>query len=142
METGIELAVEVRMCEHDFVFKGAVQLYRREELAGVVDVFGCTRCGASDIIVKKAGFDPHIGFGFLPTAPGHERYVLICRAGEKVDWQVVTLEVPTMFVHDCVPAGRSMAVRVKKDLSIDRDGQVEHDLVPVMTSVNRAVLIG
>lgn len=139
METGLGFPASALMCEHDFVFKGAVQLYRREELAGVVDVFGCTKCEANDIIVKKPGFDPNIGFGFQPTAPGQERYVLICRAGERVDWQVVTLEVPTIFVHDCVPASRSMALRVKQDLSIDREGHVEHDLVPVMTNVNRAV---
>jgi hypothetical protein len=127
------------LCEHDFVFAGAVQLYHGEELAGVVDVLRCTKCGANDIIVKKPGFDPTTGVGFLPTAPGQERYVLICREGESVDWQVVTLEVPSMFVHECVPAHRSMAVRVRPDLSIEKDGEVQHNLVPVMANVNRAV---
>ena len=134
--------LKVAGCDHDFTFKGAVQIYRRDELQGVVDVLSCERCGATDVIVKRPGFDPVTGFGFQPTSPGQERYVLTCRAGEKVDWQVITLEVPTMFIHDCAPASRSMAVRVKRDLSIDREGQVEHDLVPLTTNLNRAVRLG
>lgn len=127
------------LCEHEFVFAGAVQVYRREGLDGVIDVFSCVKCKASDIIVKKPGFEPLRGFGFHPTAEGQDRYLLICRAGGKVEWQCVTLEVPTMFVHDCVPAGRSMALRVQRDLSIVSEGPVGHDLVPLVTNVNLAV---
>jgi hypothetical protein len=130
------------MCEHDFVFSGAVQLYLRKELAGVVDVFGCTKCGATDVVVKKPGFDPTTGFGFQPTTQGQERYILLCREGDNVDWQVVTLEVPTLFVHDCAPAHRSMAIRVRPDFSIEMEGRVQHDLVPVKTNVNRAIRLG
>jgi len=127
------------LCEHDFLFAGAVQLYLRGELAGVVDVFTCSKCGADDVVIKKAGLDPDTGFGFKPTKGGQARYVIICRQGDKVDWQVVTLDPPTMFVHDCYPAGRSMALRVRKDLSIEPEGALAHELVPLAQNLDRAV---
>jgi hypothetical protein len=137
-----ERSGERDLCEHDFLFKGAVQLYRKGELSGVVDVFDCSKCGANDVIVKKPGFDPQTGFGFKPTAPGQIRYVLVCKEGKELDWQVVALDVPTMFVHDCAVAGKSLAVRVKQDLSIESDGGLEHELIPVATNVDRALKLG
>ena len=127
------------MCEHDFLFGGAVQLYVKGDLAGIVDVFACSKCGANDVVVKKPGLNPDTWFGFRPTTPRQTRYVLICRNREMVDWQVVTLEPPTMFVHDCTPSGRSLAIRVRNDLSIEPDGTLTHDLVPLVENVNRPV---
>jgi hypothetical protein len=131
--------MEALGCEHVFSFKGAVQLYRSGELAGVVDVLGCRKCGATDVIVKRTGVSPSGESGFHPSPKGHDRFVLICRSGSRVDWQVVTLQLPTMLVHDCVPAERSLSIRVSTDQTAEKVGGVEHSLVPLEPNLNRAV---
>ena len=130
---------EEDVCEHDFVFLGALQIYRKEALDGVVDVFSCTKCGASDVVVKAPGRPADTQHGFQPTAEGQERYLLICRRGAEADWQLVSLEVPTLLIHECKLAGESSAIRVQRDLAVEDVGAVSHELLPVKTSLNRAV---
>jgi hypothetical protein len=131
--------VSVPSCQHSFTFKGAVQIYVRGQLDGIVDVFACPNCGSSDVIVKRPGHVSLGTFGFEPTRGGQRRFILVCRGEGRLGWQTLVVEPPTTIVHDCPALGRSSAVKVAADEKVDDDLGAQHRLIPILESVNQSL---
>ncbi|MEM1946323.1 MAG: hypothetical protein QXH12_01165 [Candidatus Caldarchaeum sp.] len=99
-------------CEagHDYIYHGALNIYKARELLKVVEAWKCRRCG--DIRVGTRGPEVLTSTeGMLPqTAEGKHWLLFVCKAGEEPVYQLLQASDTQYLEHNCPgqPAGERL----------------------------------
>jgi len=130
-------------CAHDVVYKAVVNLKRGFGVEGAVDVWTCTKCHevwCDEKRIEHQELPPEVG---LPRRdPGTEWAVLVCDAGDRVDWRLMQVRGGEGFPHSC-NVFEGCFIEVGRDFSVScrRAHPGGHSLHLVMRSLNSTVLI-
>jgi hypothetical protein len=86
---------------HDFIYHGALNIYRSREFLQVVDLWRCRVCGHVRVGVRGPGI---LGSteGMMPdTGPGMHWVVLVCREGVEPCFELMQVGDEQYIEHRC-----------------------------------------
>ncbi len=132
------MTVETKVCMHQPVYLGVINLNIDERTIGSVDVWRCAVCKEKFCEEKQLGIEAISDIVGMPKINKDEKWaVSVCKLQKGKDkWKLVKLKENTEIKHECLNENiRNLKV---KDFSIDDDN---HWSFLVDDNVNKAVEI-
>jgi len=122
-----------RGCEHNYIFRGMVNIRLRGELIGAVDVWKCCGCGNSDVLDRRVGRErtENRAPGFRELDLEERWAILICRADADPEWRVLRVKPGQRVPCACELTGLEKQILINRDFSIsamDGGPTIGHEL--------------
>jgi len=113
-------------CKHEYVYQGAVNFFKNQELLLVIESWICRRCGLQRLGKRGPDYLSSTEGIYPPPRADKKWYVLACMVDEKPFIEAYQLSLGDEIPHSCSMLGEGERLVLDKDekMRVGADGPV------------------